>query len=432
MPINPTTLKALIDTQITDETVNFAITPAEVGGRMKDTIDYTTEQIAASELLANKSTNVATDGLSNTKYPSVKAVKDYADGIVVGLLDDRGNYDASSNLFPATGGSGGAGAVLKGDLWYISVTGTLGGVSVPVGASVRALVDTPAQTSTNWSILNVGLGFTPENVVNKSTNVTTDAASDTKYPSVKAIKDYVDANSGGVPQTSGTINLSATPQVLPFDINSCATQGGKAFLPTTTEIGKQVYVFAVQDNIEIRANSENTNFMFVKFQTFIPSVTLLNKQMYLFTYIGFGSGAGGTVGGYWLAEEIKSGIGYLESSFKVTQNGTSDPMMNNYYIDQIRISPSDNTNPLFRSFAFNRVAVGQYEFQILWLTGSSSAINITKLDMSVGDGNIKLTSSGNGSFGPYSYFQQNINVYNAAGSLSDNEFYTNFYIRLFS
>jgi hypothetical protein len=45
MPINPTTLKALIDTQITNETVDFAITPAEVGGRMKDAIDYTTEQI---------------------------------------------------------------------------------------------------------------------------------------------------------------------------------------------------------------------------------------------------------------------------------------------------------------------------------------------------------------------------------------------------
>ena len=45
MPINPTTLKALIDTQITNETVDFAITPAEVGGRMKDCVDYTTEQI---------------------------------------------------------------------------------------------------------------------------------------------------------------------------------------------------------------------------------------------------------------------------------------------------------------------------------------------------------------------------------------------------
>ena len=79
MPINPTTLKALIDTQITNETVDFAITPAEVGGRMKDTIDYTTEQIALAEVLTNKSTNVTTDGASDTKYPSVKAVKTYVD-----------------------------------------------------------------------------------------------------------------------------------------------------------------------------------------------------------------------------------------------------------------------------------------------------------------------------------------------------------------
>lgn len=79
MPINPTTLKALIDTQITNETVDFAITPAEVGDRMKDTIDYTTEQVGASELLVNKSTNVATDGASDAKYPSVKAVKTYVD-----------------------------------------------------------------------------------------------------------------------------------------------------------------------------------------------------------------------------------------------------------------------------------------------------------------------------------------------------------------
>lgn len=45
MSINPTTLKELIDTQITNETVDYAITPAEVGGRMKDCVDYTTEQV---------------------------------------------------------------------------------------------------------------------------------------------------------------------------------------------------------------------------------------------------------------------------------------------------------------------------------------------------------------------------------------------------
>jgi hypothetical protein len=79
MPINPTTLKAQIDTEITNETVDFAITPAEVGGRLKDAIDYTTEQSALAEKLVNKSTNVTTDGSSDTKYPTVKATKDYVD-----------------------------------------------------------------------------------------------------------------------------------------------------------------------------------------------------------------------------------------------------------------------------------------------------------------------------------------------------------------
>lgn len=60
MPINPTTLKALIDTQITNETVDFAITPAEVGGRMKDTIDYTTEQVALKQDALVSGTNLKT------------------------------------------------------------------------------------------------------------------------------------------------------------------------------------------------------------------------------------------------------------------------------------------------------------------------------------------------------------------------------------
>lgn len=102
-------------------------------------------------------------GTSITKNGSEIATQAYADGLVAGLLDDRGSYDASSNLFPATGGSGPAGAIKKGDIWYISVAGTLGGSAVTVGDSVRALVDTPGQTATNWSILETNIGYVPVN-----------------------------------------------------------------------------------------------------------------------------------------------------------------------------------------------------------------------------------------------------------------------------
>ena len=153
----------------------------------QDTLAFTPENVA------NKSTDGTFAANSDVLYPSQKAAKTYSDGLAVGLLRDRGNYNASTNLFPSTGGSGAGGAVKAGDLWYISVAGTLGGTSVLVGYSVRALVDSPAQTSTNWSILNVGLGFVPENVANKSTDVNL-GTSDTLYPSQNAVKTYVDAN----------------------------------------------------------------------------------------------------------------------------------------------------------------------------------------------------------------------------------------------
>lgn len=93
--------------------------------------------------------------------------KTYADSLVIGLLEDRGNFDASGNLFPVAGGSGAAGAIIKGDLWTISVAGVLGGFDVTAGDVVRALADTPGQTAANWVITENNIGYVPENSINK-------------------------------------------------------------------------------------------------------------------------------------------------------------------------------------------------------------------------------------------------------------------------
>jgi hypothetical protein len=208
---------------------------------------------------------------------------------------------------------------------------------------------------------------------------------------------------GSVPQTSGAVSLSATPQVLPFDINSCSFQGGIAFLPTTTEIGKQVYVFAVQNNIEIRANSANTNFMFVKFQTFIPSVTLLNKQMYRFTYIGFGSGAGGTVGGYWLAEQIDEIPNY--KSWRAVINKTSVVRV---FIDEIGFTSPTISNP------FNGVVY-------VTKTGFFTSIDPNKLEFistNLDNSGVVFVTLANQNDGvnPNNEFQ--VNIYDMAGGQS--------------
>jgi hypothetical protein len=133
----------------------------------------------------------------------------------IGLLDDRGNYDASGNTFPSSGGSGAAGAILKGDLWTISVAGTLGGHAVTIGDIVRALVDTPGSTDANWAITENNFGYVAENSANKDTDGTLSANSDTKYASQKAAKTYADTkvSKTGDENIAGVKTFASSPVV---------------------------------------------------------------------------------------------------------------------------------------------------------------------------------------------------------------------------
>lgn len=97
-------------------------------------------------------------------------------------------------------------------------------------------------------------------------------------------------------KTSGTIvqsNTSAVP--LLYDVNILNYAGGKAYLPTTTEIGKEILVVADSDNCTVRANVGNTAKIFTTFNSFLSSLVLNQNQMYRFVYIG--------IDGYWKAEQ---------------------------------------------------------------------------------------------------------------------------------
>ena len=118
--------------------------------------------LALKEDKVNKVTSISLSA-NDTNYPSELAVKTYADNLVVGMLNDRGVWDASGNVFPTTGGSGVGGVIRKGDMWYVSVAGILGTKSVNVGDSFRALVNAPSQVAANWSILEANIGYVPAN-----------------------------------------------------------------------------------------------------------------------------------------------------------------------------------------------------------------------------------------------------------------------------
>ena len=275
---------------------NIAVFDQATGKLIKDGGKKISElQLAlgyTAENIANKSTNITTDGASDTKYPSVKAVKDYADGLVVGLWDDRGSYDASGNTYPATGGSGTAGVILKGDIWTISVAGTLGGVNVDVGDTVRALTDTPGQTSTNWSILENNIGYVPENVANKVTSfqVTPD---DSHYPSEKLVKDSLDgkASLAGAETLTNkritsritTITSSATPTINTDNCDAVTiTALAEAITSFTTNLSGtptnfQKLIIRIKDNGTARAIAWGTSFEAKGVA--LPTTTVISKVL---------------------------------------------------------------------------------------------------------------------------------------------------------
>lgn len=73
-------------------------------------------------------------------------------GNITNVIRDMGDYNASGNTFPITGGSGIIGGIMKGDEFTFTTAGTFGGYVYPIGTIARAKVDTPGQIITNWRL----------------------------------------------------------------------------------------------------------------------------------------------------------------------------------------------------------------------------------------------------------------------------------------
>lgn len=67
-----------------------------------------------------------------------------------------GTYDASNQNYPGTGGSGNSGAILKGNVWVLTNSGTYvdkygDDITLDAGSMIMALVNSPGQTPANWA-----------------------------------------------------------------------------------------------------------------------------------------------------------------------------------------------------------------------------------------------------------------------------------------
>lgn len=96
---------------------------------------------------------ISEESIFPTIDPIVGQALEYSiqiNGPTPGAWVNQGNYDASGDAFPEDGVT--TTRIKDGYTWDVTVAGTLGGVSVEPGATIRARVDNPGQNIVNWSI----------------------------------------------------------------------------------------------------------------------------------------------------------------------------------------------------------------------------------------------------------------------------------------
>lgn len=199
---------------------------------------------------------ISTDGTmfanSNVLIPTQAAVVTYVSSGIVGVVNDRGQYNPNTtSLWPVTGGRGAGGLPIKGDMWEASASGTMNGTNIEIGWWFRALINTPGQSASNWAIsvsqitfsdvINA-LGYTPYNATNPSGYISTingitaggDLTGTYPNPTVaKILGNSVPANAAGVLTNNGSGTLSWVPAST-GTVTSFTFTNGEGFTGTVT------------------------------------------------------------------------------------------------------------------------------------------------------------------------------------------------------
>ncbi|MGZ9736475.1 beta strand repeat-containing protein [Flavobacterium sp. GNP002] len=183
-----TTAEATLTTNLATETTRAITAEGTLTTNLASEITRATTAEASKEVLANKSTSVSADGTSDTKYPSVKSVKDYVDASAT-----LGSTALASEITRATAAEG----TLTTNLTTETTRATAAEGTLTTNLASEITRATTAEAS-------------KEALANKSTSVSSDGTSDTKYPSVKSVKDYVDASATSSSTALATETTRAT------------------------------------------------------------------------------------------------------------------------------------------------------------------------------------------------------------------------------
>jgi hypothetical protein len=189
--------------EVTELDVTSAITPSVIYDLdlLKADLDspvFTgtpTAPTPQTEPSPDNSTKLATTAFVNVvANAAVSTANSYADSLLTSVYQFQSTYNPqTTGNFPTTANTVGGVDIAKCFTWVIAgLSGqyTFRGVTVDNGDTLLSLVDNASATvSSDWHITEKNLGYTPENLNNKATNLT--LPNDTKYPTTKAIVDNV-------------------------------------------------------------------------------------------------------------------------------------------------------------------------------------------------------------------------------------------------
>ena len=131
---------------------NWESTYTTMGTNSANWVKYNIEDIAtpaAWVLDVDTLTDTALPDGSPIKVPTQQSVKAYVDGIVTGVNNLKGGYDASTDTPPITAGIG----VLQGDTYYVTASGTFYTQQVDKGDLIIATIDN-ADADGEWIVVN--------------------------------------------------------------------------------------------------------------------------------------------------------------------------------------------------------------------------------------------------------------------------------------
>lgn len=297
-------------------------------------------------------------------------LKAYIDNSVAGLLDYRGVYDASTNTYPTTGGSGPSGSILKSDTWVVSVAGILNSQPVKVGDMIIAKIDNPAQTPANWNVLAVSvynnsisnslLAQMPSNTVKM--NATGNVANPQDVSINTAFNQSFEVNTAnikmdGIVSVGASNNIARADHIHPSDTTKQNLISGATAddIVTTNSLGQVIdsgKTFSTDTSLSSNSNSKIPTEQVVKY-----NVDYLNNRI---NNLPVGAGEGNL---YFLTNDINGSYLTLSTTPK---NGT-----------QVTLTATvNNSSVLLGSFAtasaLNRTTIdaGAWEFN-LWCFAES-------------------------------------------------------------